>query len=307
MGPPALVRFWDDLGLLGEREAEVVRRHGDTLLAFEQEAVTKSYKLVTIKAMLHDGTLRTGQTIGEVSGSSQNLISADPRLILDATGAEMTDPAGASDEQWQRFWMKWPLTHLTKNDGLFELENDRILPRFVIDEDLGDAFDAMVAEITEWRLAEYLLRDKSQGNAVIRCRVSHSDGRPIVFLDRGEHPNLPEGWTELQAGGEILRGNFVKVASNVAEREGEKGNALHDLLRGWFGPAAGHPGTNHAVVLRATSHGWERHQKQRQPAATQRSSPSSRATRRPADRSRRRQPKATLSKRHCSPPPQSHH
>ena len=59
-------RHWfgllDDLGLLGEREAEVVRRHGDTLLAFEQEAVTKSYKLVTIKAMLHDGTLRTGQT-----------------------------------------------------------------------------------------------------------------------------------------------------------------------------------------------------------------------------------------------------
>ena len=169
----------------------------------------------------------------------------------------MTDPAGASDEQWQRFWVKWPLTHLTKNGGLFELTDDRIVPRFAVDEDLGDAFDAMVAEVIEWRLAEYLLRDKSQGNAAIRCRVSHSDGRPIVFLDRGQHPNLPEGWTEFEAGGEILRGNFVKVALNVAEREGEKGNALHDLLRGWFGPAAGHPGTNHAVVLRATSDGWE--------------------------------------------------
>ena len=40
---------------------------------------------------------------------------------------------------------------------------------------------------------------------------------------------------------------------NVAEIPGQSGNALHALLRGWFGPSAGHPGTRHEVVLEEES------------------------------------------------------
>ena len=49
--------------LLGEREAAVVDAHGDTLRAFQTESITKSYKLVAIRALLHDGALRTGDEL----------------------------------------------------------------------------------------------------------------------------------------------------------------------------------------------------------------------------------------------------
>ena len=50
--------------------------------------------------------------------------------------------------------------------------------------------------------------------------------------------------------------NFVKIAVNVARREGEAGNALHPLLRSWFGPSAGWPGTRHEVIFEETPAGW---------------------------------------------------
>ena len=119
------------------------------------------------------------------------------------------------------------------------------------------AVTSLVAELVEWRLADYLLRETSGYSGSIRCTVSHSEGRPIIRIDRSKHPELPEGWTDLSADGEVLSANFVKVAINVAECPGEQGNALHTLLRGWFGPSAGLPGTKHSVLLRQTSDGWE--------------------------------------------------
>lgn len=52
--------FLDHLVLLGPEEAEVLRRHGDVLLGVETDSATKSYKLVTLIALLQDGMLCTG-------------------------------------------------------------------------------------------------------------------------------------------------------------------------------------------------------------------------------------------------------
>ncbi len=91
----------------------------------------------------------------------------------------------------------------------------------------------------------------------MRLRVSQSNGRPLVWLDRDRNPTLPTGWTRFTADGEEYEGNFVKIALNVARRSGSKTNDLHALLRGWFGPSAGQPGTEHYVELRQTGKGWQ--------------------------------------------------
>ena len=58
------------------------------------------------------------------------------------------------------------------------------------------------------------------------------------------------------ADGETYIGNFVKVALNTATADDAEGNALPALLRRWFGPAAGHPGSMHRVALRHDTNGW---------------------------------------------------
>ena len=80
--------------------------------------------------------------------------------------------------------------------------------------------------------------------------------RPIIRLDRKRFPRLPESTAAFIADGENYTGRFVKVALNVASRQGAEGNALPALLRRWFGPSAGHPGSDHRVVLAEGPDGW---------------------------------------------------
>lgn len=249
-----------ELDVLTDEERSVVDLVGDVLTTVEKESATKSYKLVTLRSLVQRGRLRSGAPVDVIASASQHLVAADPRLLRDATSDDLPDPAGATSEVWTRYWRKWPISHLAgAGPGrLFTLTDDQLMPTFAVPPELGPTFDAMVDELVEWRLAEYLLRPTHTDDGIV-CRVSHADGRPIIRIDRKRHPELPEGPTIVLANDEPIEAHLMKVAINVATRPGEQGNALHDVLRGWFGPQAGLPGTSHAVILRETSRGWEMH------------------------------------------------
>ncbi len=251
------------LGLLSDDERAVVDRQGDVLAAITTEPITKSYKLVTLRAMLHDGTLRTGSTVDQVSATAQRQVAGDPRLVADVRTEENPDPAGAATAPWSAYWRKWPLTHLAKpkqsGESLFRLDGDRFEPTFTIDPDLGEGFDDLVAEIVDWRLAAYL--DKTGGAAAqtadgVRCRVIQTNGRPIVMLNEAGRDALPTGEVLLWIDGEEHVGRFVKIALNVVTEPGSDQNVLPEILWRWFGPHAGQPGTTHAVEFRREGDRW---------------------------------------------------
>ena len=242
------------LGLLTDAEAEVVANYSVVVTAIEKEPLNKSYKLVTMRALLAEGALRTGATIADVSTRARRFMLADPRLVADVTSESIPNPAELSDRQWESFWVRNPLQHMSAS--LFRIEGDRFVPSFSIDPALGETFDAMVAELVEWRLADHLLRRAPSATGVVRCKLSHASGRPIIFLDRLANPGLPEGDTPLMVNGEHFVAKFVKIAVNVVHRVGDESNELPALLRGWFGPSAGHPGTNHAVLLELVDGHW---------------------------------------------------
>jgi superfamily II DNA or RNA helicase/diadenosine tetraphosphate (Ap4A) HIT family hydrolase/HKD family nuclease len=246
--------FLDDADLLAEQQREVVRRHGDVLASIETEPVTKSYKLVTLQAMLQLGALRTGASVAEIAWTSHRIVTGDPRLLADTMSAEMPDPASVNADTWREYWLRWPLSAWAgqlrgASSGLFRLEGRRFLPAFRVADDLGETFDGMVEEIVDYRLARYLFTKSSPLEAAFRLKVIQASGRPILMLNRDQNPQLPEGETPFTADGVNYTGNFVKIALNVAQRAGQSGNALPDLLQSWFGPDAGQPGTGHCVEL----------------------------------------------------------
>lgn len=105
-----------------------------------------------------------------------------------------------------------------------------------------------MAELVDWRLARYLDARTVTEGAVLK--VSHSGGRPILFLDRQRSPELPRGPVDVvMPDGQVYELDFVKVAVNVASRGEDRRNRLPELLREWFGDDAGHPGTAHQVHL----------------------------------------------------------
>ncbi len=105
--------FLRAIDLLGEREAAVVDAFGDTLRAIQVESITKSYKLITIRALLHEGALRTGDDVANNAEVSRRLLLADPRLAREVPLKEFPDLAAASRDRWANYWRKWPIAHLT--------------------------------------------------------------------------------------------------------------------------------------------------------------------------------------------------
>jgi Helicase conserved C-terminal domain len=236
--------FLDDLDLLTGQEREVVRRHADVLTGLEKEPVTKSYKLITLQALLRLGALRTGADIAEIAWTAHRIVTGDPRLLADTTSADMPDPASVEADVWRDYWLNWPLSAWAgrlrgSSTGWFRLDGRRFVPTFQVTADIGETFDAMVEEIVDYRLARYLFTKGSALETAFRLKVIQAGGRPILMLDRDHNPGLPEGETQFIADDVIYTGNFVKIALNVAHHAGHSGNVLGDLLRSWFGADAG--------------------------------------------------------------------
>jgi superfamily II DNA or RNA helicase/diadenosine tetraphosphate (Ap4A) HIT family hydrolase len=245
--------FIADLGIASEGERAVALSVGDVLDGFESEPITKSYKLIVLRALLQDAALRTGASVGQLAATSRDIVLSDPRLVRDVGDREFPDIAEAPLDAWKRYWRRWPIAHWTepgKRRQWFRLDGERMVPTFRVPDELGDTFDQMASEIVEYRLARYLLKKQSpSGRDMWTLRVSQANGRPLIWLNRPANPGLPEGEARFTADGREYVGRFVKIALNVADIPGEPGNALHALLRRWFGPGAGLPGTHHEVVL----------------------------------------------------------
>ena len=139
----------------------------------------------------------------------------------------------------------------------FKLENDRFSLRFDVSANRRDTVVALASELVEYRLARYFRKKAQPAAGQARCKVLHASGRPIVRLDRKKYPNLPrEDAVAFVAEERTYLGDFKKEFLNVARRPGVKGNELHPLLRGWFGPAAGLPGTDHFVLFERAGDSW---------------------------------------------------
>jgi hypothetical protein len=253
--------FLDDLDLLDGREREVARQHADVLTGFEKEPITKSYKLITLQALLRLGALRTGADIAEIAWTARQIVTGDPRLLADAP-AEIPDPASVGADTWRDYWLNWPLSAWAgqlrgSSTGWFRIDGRRFVPTFQVAADIGETFDTMVKEIVDFRLARYLFTKGSALETAFRLKVIQASGRPILMLDRDRNPGLPEGETQFIADDVIYTGNFVKIALNVARHAGQPGNVLGDLLRSWFGPDAGQPGTVQYVELVPGEPHWQ--------------------------------------------------
>jgi hypothetical protein len=133
----------------------------------------------------------------------------------------------------------------------FSYDGSRFSTTFAVPPELREAAQDLTGELAEWRLTEYLRRHHARlGADRFVCRVSHANGRPILFLpNRDTTSGLPEGWQDVYVDDTAYQAKFVKVAVNVVSRPGSAENVLAELLRNWFGESAGQPGRTDAVLF----------------------------------------------------------
>jgi len=114
-------------------------------------------------------------------------------------------------------------------------------------------FSALLREILDWRMAQYLSRTgTAERTEDVICRVSqNSTGNLILFLpSKDTGGSLPQGPLIIEVDGRTMEEVIAKIAINVVRNPGEAGNQLSAILRFWFGDGAGLPGRGERVRLR---------------------------------------------------------
>jgi hypothetical protein len=207
-------------------------------------------------AMLNEDALPGEITIDQLTRAFAETARRSARLQSDVS-VSLDDTANLRHLLEENPIAAWSGGKGTGDVPYFTYEDGRFRLAINVPSNQCEAFQELVREIVEWRIAEYLERNAAVADDRFICKVSHANRRPILFLpDRVQHPEVPSGWTNLSIDSESYEANFAKIALNVVRRKGSDANELPSILRRWFGPDAGLPGTDFRVALDRSASGY---------------------------------------------------
>lgn len=249
-------------GDLTDDEARVLSRHEAWLRDLLTTKMNRSYKAIAIQALIDDDALFGSMDIERNARRAHDLIGENLLFYKEMRGDKSRQSYGAA---FIKKWREMPLRiwHSGKDTSRqwFRVDETQIASQLEVANEDQDTLEAMTEELVELRLREHAARlrgkqtvDATHAPAVLV--VSHSNHRPILRFDRAARPDIPEGEHLVEVDGEDYLFRFVKIAVNVATAPDGGPNQLPALMRRWFGPKAGHPGTRHRVQLVQTTQGW---------------------------------------------------
>ena len=246
------LRFVERMGGLDDGAVKALAAHESFLTDIEQTSMTRSYKMLVLRAMLDSDAFPGPASLQDIAAYVAVIASRDRRLA-DDMGLETVDV-----RRIKTLLKKNAATYLSgKASGAhFRFNDDALSVPLLLGSPHREAIAIMLREIVDWRLEAYLAGRQLSGGAGGVMNVIQASGRPILMLSVGARERFPRGWTEVRVDDELLLLNFVKIAVNVARRLEGSENVLGQVLRRWFGPEAGLPGTGFVVELVREEEGW---------------------------------------------------
>jgi len=234
---------------LTAEESSAFTEHRALLESIETTQMTKSFKMVTLLAMIADeafpGSISIDRLVDQVLRIASRI-----KILHNEFGPALGDRRAMKKLLEDNPISAWVGGKGTSKVPYFSYENGSFSTNFDSNNPAG--LVSLVQEICDYRLSQYIARSVGETKfaADFECRVAHSGGSPILFLpSRQETPGIPSGWMTIKCDDQEYQANFVKIAINVI-RSGsgdEKVNHLPSVLRNWFGEEAGQPGRNEVV------------------------------------------------------------
>ncbi len=249
-------RLVKKMGDLEEAESKVFERHGNFLATLETTPMTRSFKMVLLRALLAEDALPGEIAIDRLVRAFRRVAESSPRLRNDV-GAPLDDEPALRRYLEKNPIDAWAGARGTGGQRHFAYDGTTFRSTLDLPDDLRPADRDMAAELIELRLAQYLDRTQPHPDRIV-CKVSHTGGRPILFFEPGRNaqPGIPTGRVPVRIDGEPYEATFVKVAVNIIRARGSDLNALPEILQRWFGRDAGLPGTRNKVVFEREGDGY---------------------------------------------------
>ena len=115
----------------------------------------------------------------------------------------------------------------------------------------------MTRELVDYRLVKYRARGRVplDGGLAFQAKVIWNGHSPILKLPSAD--TRPRDTVQAHPpDGSVWAFRLMAEFCNVAHPVGEAGNRLPELMREWFGPDAGKPGTQYHVLFTRGRDGW---------------------------------------------------
>lgn len=230
---------------------------GRFLTELERTPMTKSYKMTLLEAMLNRDAFPGSAEISPLTAEFVKVMEHTPALRHEAGDQLETEDSA------RRLLERYPIPAWTGGAGTgrtsyFEYKQGSFQTRINITALHRPRFQELVRELVAWRLAEYTDRQSTSTAAEdgIVCRVGGSGGRVRLELpDRSEKSGIPFGWKPVEVDDTQYQADFRQDDITRIRNPETEENVLPRLLRRWFGPDVGRPGTTHRVVFRAVADG----------------------------------------------------
>lgn len=251
-------------GMANETDALLDDQVGGFLKAIETTAMTKSFKMVVLLAMVGATRFQTAVSVEALVQVFRQYFSLE-RHRPDVMGSPVEDAPSAEHSQWVTYLEANPIhAWTTPNTQLavpwLRYDRNAGTLRYMGPQpaaDLEQAFAQAVRDRVLARLEGYW-RQKSAQNHVFAVvptgerRMASSDAEPAAesaadpepqrsfcIMFGNERASLPTGWRPVTINGKSLYGKFVKVALNVLKAQPTDDrsvpNQLTEELRDLFG------------------------------------------------------------------------
>ncbi len=171
-----------------KHQLALLQQHHAYFIDIETAAMTKSYKMVLLEALLElDGFVQP-QTTRDLAVRSAEILLRRPPLMVKDLPERFKDLAMIIDtrqSQWITYWNSNPVNAFVggnrrQEDAFFSLDDNCLIPTFELATEECDAFRNMVQELVDYKLAMYMDREGVTTNL-----ESNKDWNEIPFF-----PNL---------------------------------------------------------------------------------------------------------------------
>jgi len=150
-----------DMEDLTETEKTLLAVHNGFLVEVEITSMSKSFKMILLEAFQSVDGWKHGVGLRDLAEASWQIVKRRPRLFSEVADS-VRELDGRSNE-WQQYWMRNPVKHWTnKSPALFVVEGGRFEPAFRVEPSALAAFELMVQELVDYRLASYEARQSSK-------------------------------------------------------------------------------------------------------------------------------------------------
>jgi hypothetical protein len=183
--------FVEHMGDLANDDLASSRQYRDLLIEVGRTQMTKSYKMLVLKAMLQGGAFPGSLHIDKLVERFAGIVSRNPRYRADC-GEAVESRLKLRRLVEQNPIKAWVEGRGTSGSRYFAFAEDRFSTTFNGQPESSGPLSAMVDELVEWRLAEYLGRSED---------FEYDDTEEAVALkvaevDQAQFTHDPELWRE---------------------------------------------------------------------------------------------------------------